>query len=67
MPRKKAVVEPVQKVWLSTREVAKYIGMSTGFVHDLRRNGMVHHSMIGKTAFFKKSDIDAMLESHKVC
>lgn len=32
MPRKKVSVEPVEKIWLSTKEFAKYIGMSTGYI-----------------------------------
>ncbi len=54
MPRKKVSVEPVEKIWLSTKEFAEYIGMSTGYIHDLRRNGMIHHYMIGNTAFLQK-------------
>lgn len=67
MPRKKVSVEPVEKIWLSTKEFAKYIGMSTGYIHDLRRSGQIHHYMIGNTAFFKKSDVDELIEGHKVC
>lgn len=54
MPRKKVSVEPVEKIWLSTKEFAEYIGMSTGYIHDLRKSGQIHHYMIGNTAFFKK-------------
>lgn len=64
--KKVIIVEPVEKIWLSTKEVAKYIGMSTGYVHDLRKGGYLHHSMVGNTAFFKKADIDSFLEQHKV-
>lgn len=67
MPRKKVSVEPVEKIWLSTKEFAKYIGMSTGYIHDLRRSGQIHYYMIGNTAFFKKSDVDELIEGHKVC
>nr|DAQ06008.1 MAG TPA: helix-turn-helix domain protein [Caudoviricetes sp.] len=67
MPRKKVSVEPVEKIWLSTKEFAKYIGMSTGYIHDLRKSGQIHHYMIGNTAFFKKSDVDELIEGHKVC
>lgn len=66
MPRKKVSVEPVEKIWLSTKEFAKYIGMSTGYIHDLRKSGQIRHCMIGNTAFFLKTDIDKMLETHRV-
>ena len=49
MPRKKVSVEPVEKIWLSTKEFAKYIGMSTGYIHDLRKSGQIHHYMLGNT------------------
>lgn len=67
MPRKKVSVEPIEKIWLSTKEFAEYIGMSTGYIHDLRKSGQIHHYMIGNTAFFKKSDVDELIEGHKVC
>lgn len=35
------------------KEFAEYIGMSTGYIHDLRKSGQIHHYMIGNTAFFK--------------
>ena len=37
MPRKKVSVEPVEKIWLSTKEFAKYIGMSTGLYTRLEK------------------------------
>lgn len=43
MPRKKVSVEPVEKIWLSTKEFAKYIGMSTGYIHDLRKSGQIQN------------------------
>ena len=66
MPRKKAMVESGEKIWLSTKEVAKYLGMSTGYVHDLRKEGLLPHSMIKNTAFYLKEDVDHLLEVNKV-
>ena len=66
MPRKKAMVESVAKIWLSTKEVAKYLGMRTGNVHDLRKEGLLPHSMIKNTAFYLKEDVDHLLEANKV-
>lgn len=37
MPRKKVSVEPVEKIWLSTKEFAKYIGMKSYFVVQTTR------------------------------
>lgn len=66
MPRKKTEVVEVEKVWLSTKEAAKYLGMSESFIGNLRREGVLPHSRIGNASFFKKTDIDWMLEQHKV-
>lgn len=33
-------VEAVEKIWLSQKEVAKYIGMSQSYVAELRRKGL---------------------------
>lgn len=59
-------VEAVDKIWLSQKEVAKYIGMSQSYVAELRRKGLLRHSMIGNASFFKKDDVDKLLERHRV-
>lgn len=66
MPRKKAEVVEVEKIWLSTKEAAKYLGVAVSYIGELRRNGVLPHSRIGNVCFFKKSEIDWMLEQHKV-
>ena len=67
MTRKVSVrIEPVEKVWLSTKEAAECLGVSKGYIADLRRDGKLPHSMIGNMAFFKKRDIDRMLERNRV-
>ena len=66
MVRKKARVQPVEKIWLSTSDVATYLGVSREYVSKLRRSGVVPHCMIKNTAFFKKDDIDELVESHRV-
>lgn len=66
MPRKKVEVVKVEKIWLSTKEAAEYLGMSKSFIGDLRRDGVLPHCRIGNASFFKKSDIDWMLEQHKI-
>lgn len=59
-------VEKVSKVWLSTREAAEYLGMSKDYISNLRRLGLLPHSMIGNSAFFRKKDIDDLLEKNLV-
>lgn len=63
---KKIKVTSVEKIWLSTREAAEYLGMSKDYVAKIRREGLIRHSMIGNTAFFKKEDIDDLLEKNMV-
>lgn len=66
MPRKKAEVVEVEKIWLSTKEAAKYLGVTVSYIGELRRKGILPHSRIGNVSFFKKSEIDWMLEQNKV-
>lgn len=65
-PKKQALVKEVEKVWLSTREAAKYLGVGTTYIADLRKEGQLRHCMVKNTAFFRKDDIDAFLEEHRI-
>lgn len=65
-PKKKTVINKVDKIWLSTQEAATYIGMGKTYISDLRKKGILPHCMIGNTAFFLKTDIDKMMETHRV-
>lgn len=53
------------KKWLRTKETAKYLNISTTQVHELKRNGILPFSKIGGTLYFKKQDIDQLLEANK--
>ena len=64
--KKKNVINKVDKIWLSAQEAANYIGMGKTYISDLRKKGILPHCMIGNTAFFLKTDIDKMLEEHRV-
>ena len=64
--KKKNVINKVDKIWLSAQEAANYIGMGKTYISDLRKKGILPHCMIGNTAFFLKTDIDKMLEAHRV-
>ena len=65
-PKKKNGINKVDKIWLSAQEAANYIGMGKTYISDLRKKGILPHCMIGNTAFFLKTDIDKMLEAHRV-
>lgn len=62
----KSRIEKIEKIWLSTKEVAEYIGMSVEYVAVLRREGFLPHCKVKNAAFFKKSDIDTFLEKNRV-
>lgn len=53
------------KPWLKTREAAKYLGISITQIHVLKREGILPYSKLGGTIYFKKEDIDQILENNK--
>jgi len=65
-PKKKIVIKEIEKIWLSQKEAAEYLGMGQTYVVSLRKNGIIPYSRIGNSVFFKKTDIDAVLESNMV-
>ena len=54
-----------KKVWFRTNEAAEYLSLSTTQLHLLKQNGTIPYSKIGGTLYFKKSDIDSILEENK--
>jgi len=65
-PKKKIQIIPVEKIWLSQQEAAEYLGMGKSFIVSLRKSGTLPHYMVGNSAFFKKEDIDNLIESNRV-
>ncbi len=60
-------VRLIDKVWLSNKEAQVYLGMSPDFFRALRESGELPFYMIGhKAIFYKKSDIDTLLEKARV-
>lgn len=53
------------KTWLRTNEAAEYLSISNTQLHLLKQNGILPFSKIGGTLYFKKSDIDQILETNK--
>lgn len=67
MARKRIIVEEVEKVWLSTAEAAKYIGMSKSYINKIRDAGLLPFYKIGeRTYFFRKDDVDRMMMKNRV-
>jgi excisionase family DNA binding protein len=50
------------KNWLRTQEAADYLGISTTQIHILKRNGTLPFTKLGGSIYFKRQDIDAVLE-----
>lgn len=64
--KKKILVKEVEKIWMSTDDVVKYLGVGKDFIGRLRLGGQLPHCRIGNAAFFLRKDIDALLEKNRV-
>lgn len=53
----------VNKIWLSNKEAAKYLGVSKDWLKDRREAGILHYSVVGNTIFYIKSEIDNLIIS----
>ncbi|MEX2345287.1 MAG: helix-turn-helix domain-containing protein [Balneolaceae bacterium] len=53
------------KNWLRTKEAADYLGISITQIHTLKRNGILPFSKIGGSIYFKRQDIDEILEENR--
>lgn len=58
--------KPVEKEWLRIDEVKKLYKLSTGTLLTLRNNGTIPYSKIGGIIYYKKKDIDMVLEENIV-
>ncbi len=56
----------LNKIWFRTYEAAKYLSISKTQLHIMKRDGVLPYSKLGGTLYFKKEDIDSILESNKV-
>ena len=65
MVRQSKTIE-VEKIWLTTKEAMKYLGVSRDFLDNLRQSGELGYYKVGHTILFKKDRIDKLIESHKV-
>ena len=55
----------IEKVWLSNKEAQKYLGVGVEFFKLLRTTGRLPFYRVGRTVFYRKSDIDYLVESGK--
>lgn len=62
---KKATVT-VDKLWLSNKEAAKYLGVSKDWLKDRCLDGTLHYSKVGNTIFYIKKEIDNLIKRNAV-
>jgi hypothetical protein len=60
---KQDVSEPAKK-WLRSAEVKKMLRISAGTLQNLRINGSLSHTRIGRIIFYNSQDIEKLLEGH---
>lgn len=59
-------VTAVEKVWLSNGEAQAYLGVGSDFMEGLRAKLMVAYYKVGHTIFYKKADLDRLLERNRI-
>ena len=56
--------ESTSKAWIKASEVRQLLGISSGTLQTLRLNGSLPFSKIGAVLYFKREDIDRLLEQN---
>ncbi|MBC7743726.1 MAG: helix-turn-helix domain-containing protein [Flavobacterium sp.] len=51
--------------WLRSAEVRKLLKISPGTLQNLRINGTLRYSMVGKIFYYKREDINSILEGNR--
>lgn len=59
---KSVSVTQTEKVWLSNKEAQAYLGVGLDFFKAIRREGTMPFYKVGKTVFYRKRDIDRLIE-----
>ena len=60
-------VAPIERVWLTQKDAAEYLGVSTDYIKELRLSGQISfYQPQGKLVFLKKKDIDHWIERSRV-
>lgn len=62
----KTTVTPVERVWFTNRDAQSYLGVSLDFLKRLRSEGRLPFYKVGGTVFYRKRDIDRLLERSRV-
>ena len=64
---KQATVTQIEKIWLSNKEAQAYLGVGMDFFKNLRSSGRISFFKVGTTVFYRKRDIDKLIEKNRVC
>lgn len=59
-------IAPIGKIWLSNHDAQVYLGVGVDFFKRLRANGKIPFYKVGGTVFYRKNDIDRLLEKGRV-
>ena len=61
-------IEPVQKIWLSTREAAAYLGVSVRFLRDQLDviPEVEVYNIGGNKKFYRRENLDRLITKGKV-
>ena len=54
------------KIWMSNKEAAAYLGVSKDWLKDRRNEGRLHYSVVGNTIFYIKKEIDDIIRAGAV-
>lgn len=63
-PAEEAGLDP--KEWLTQKECLDYVGASKATLARWRADGLLAYSKVGGLLFYRRSDVDALLESNLV-
>lgn len=50
--------------WLRSHQVRRLLNVSSGTLQNLRVKGLLPYTKIGGTLFYRREDIESMLEKH---
>lgn len=62
----KTNVVSVEKIWFTNRDAQAYLGVSIDFLKRLRADGKLSFYKVGGMVFYRKRDIDKVLERGRI-
>lgn len=57
-------VQPVQKVWLSSREARAYLDCSEDFLQTLRDEAALSYSVVGRKFFYELRSLEKLIKKN---